>query len=218
MRVSQIAAWCECETYALQSPPRQAGRTNIAAHVGTMAHAMIADLPVPEPEGRLAFDYLTPTERAATIQATAIARYARQLMVNQGYGVLAREEEYITEELTGHLDIRAWHSEHGEAIIDLKTGNGIGAAFLQVGGYISLSRPPGINQQVPMGGVLHVPRVRIDKDVKGTLEFRDGMALMQAWTQNYDRIQEVLQGFPPTRSPGLHCKRCAVRDCAVRIG
>ena len=129
MRVSQIAAWCECETYALQSPPRQAGRTNIAAHVGTMAHAMIADLPVPEPEGRLAFDYLTPTERAATIQATAIARYARQLMVNQGYGVLAREEEYITEELTGHLDIRAWHSEHGEAIIDLKTGNGIGAAL-----------------------------------------------------------------------------------------
>ena len=121
---------------------------------------MIADLPVPEPEGRLAFDYLTPTERAATIQATAIARHARQLMVNQGWGVLAREEEYITEELTGHLDIRAWHSDHGEAIIDLKTGNGIGAAFLQVGGYISLSRPPGINQQVPMGGVLHVPRVR----------------------------------------------------------
>ena len=95
---------------------------------------MIADLPVPEPEGRrLAFDYLTPTERAATIQATAIARYARQLMVNQGYGVLAREEEYITEELTGHLDIRAWHSEHGEAIIDLKTGNGIGAALVAGG-------------------------------------------------------------------------------------
>ena len=42
------------------------------------------------------------------------------------------------DELVGHLDIRAWHKDHGEAIIDLKTGQGVGAAWLQVGGYLTL--------------------------------------------------------------------------------
>ena len=40
-------------------------------------------------------------------------------------------------DLTGHLDLRVWHSDHGEAIIDLKTGQ-IGTAWLQVGGYLYL--------------------------------------------------------------------------------
>ena len=52
--------------------------------------------------------------------------------------MLAREEELRRDELTGHLDIRAWHSDHGEAIIDLKTGAQVGAAWLQVGGYADL--------------------------------------------------------------------------------
>ena len=51
----------------------------------------------------------------------------------------------------GHLDIRAWHSDHGEAIIDLKTGQGVGAAWLQVGGYLVLD-----GTSVDWGGVLHV--------------------------------------------------------------
>ena len=49
----------------------------------------------------------------------------------------SREQELRSDELTGHLDLRAWHSDHGEAIIDLKTGQ-IGTAWLQVGGYIAL--------------------------------------------------------------------------------
>ena len=54
-----------------------------------------------------------------------------------GGGYLAREQELRSAELTGHLDLRAWHSDHGEAIIDLKTGQ-IGTAWLQVGGYLNL--------------------------------------------------------------------------------
>ena len=75
-------------------------------------------------------------------------------------------------ELTGHLDLRAWHSDHGEAIIDLKTGAQIGAAWLQVGGYLTPvpSKAIFLAYGLPhlLGGVLHVPRTRIDRDVKGT--------------------------------------------------
>ena len=76
-------------------------------------------------------------------------------MAAQGWTPIAHEEELRRDELVGHLDIRAWHSDHGEAIIDLKTGQGVGAAWLQVGGYLTLDTPP----VKPWGGVLHVPRV-----------------------------------------------------------
>ena len=191
MRVSDIANWAACEAMALHSPPRQAGRTNVAAWVGTMAHALIAEEPIPDQEyGRIAYDQLTPTEHVAQVQAQSIARHARKLLVDKGWGILGQEEALgRPPELTGHLDLRAWHSDYGEAIIDLKTGAQIGAAWLQVGGYLTLygnevGRWPGASY----GGVLHVPRTRIDRDVKGTLGKRPGLLLAQAWAANMVRI------------------------------
>ena len=113
-------------------------------------------------------------------------------------------------ELTGHLDLRAWHSDYGEAIIDLKTGAQVGTAWLQVGGYLLLTPEP-----TNYGGVLHVPRTRIDRDVKGTLELRPSEPLMGAWQPHRIRIAAIMAGALPTRSPGLHCARCAA-DCPVR--
>ena len=133
MRISDIANWAACEAMALQSPPRPAGRTNVAAYVGTLAHGWLAGIP-PEHPGRLAYDALTPTDHAVVVQAESIAAKAQELLTAQGWGVIGREEEVRRDELVGHLDIRAWHSEYGEAIIDLKTGQGVGAAWLQVGG------------------------------------------------------------------------------------
>ena len=176
--VSQISAWSACESYAFHAPPRPVGRANVAAYVGSLAHAMVADEPLPEPDGRIAYDATTPTERAAQIQATSISRVARKLLVDRGWGILSRvnRKRYVVTDLIGHLDIRAWHSGHGEAIIDLKTGQ-IGTAWLQIGGYINLlgSAMPDMPQKQDSphwGGVLHVPRVRIDKETKGTLELR----------------------------------------------
>ena len=93
---------------ALHSPPRQAGRTNVAAWVGTMAHALIAEEPIPDQEyGRIAYDQLTPTEHVAQVQAQSIARHARKLLVDKGWGILGQEEALgRPPELTGHLDLR----------------------------------------------------------------------------------------------------------------
>ena len=55
----------------------------------------------------------------------------------------------------------AQRTSYGESVIDLKTGQ-IGTAWLQIGGYIAL-----LNRSVEYGGVLHIPRVRIDKETKG---------------------------------------------------
>ena len=215
MRVSDIQAWSNCETYALQSPPRPAGRANVAAWVGTLAHAYLcSEVKIDYPE-RLAFDALTPTSDQAIIQANAIAAEARRLLTVMGFGVIGREEEVRSDAMTGHLDIRAYHRDKGEAIIDLKTGQSTGTAWLQVGGYLDLY----VNY-APMptyAGVLHVPRQRIDRDQKGTLELREAKPVQQAWRQSARRIQDVLDGAPPTYSPGLHCGRCEIKSCPVRV-
>ena len=168
---------------------------------------------------RLALDTLTRTEAMAQTQARAIAAKARALLTEQGWGVIGREEELRREELTGHLDIRAYHREHGEAIIDLKTGQSIGAAWLQVGGYLELDKghlqPE--SQMPPWGGVLHVPRQRLDRDQKGTLELRRAFPLRQAWRWSIRRIQEVLDGAHAVYSPGIHCGRCEDKSCPVRV-
>ena len=215
MRVSDIANWAACEAMALQSPPRTAGRTNVAAYVGTLAHGWLAGIP-PEHPGRLAYDSLTPTDHAVVVQAEAIAAKSQELLSAQGWGVIGREEEVRRDELVGHLDIRAWHSDYGEAIIDLKTGQGVGAAWLQVGGYIDLLVDRPLDGKV-MGGVLHVPRVAIHKDVKGTLALRDGIQLYRAWFASLDRIDAIQTGAKPTYSPGIHCGRCGITNCPVRI-
>ena len=196
MRVSDISNWAACEAMALQSPPRPAGRTNVAAWVGTLAHAELAGIMVEERPERFAYDALTASDNQAIIQAHAIATCARELLVAQGWGVIGREEEVRRDELVGHLDIRAWHSKHGEAIIDLKTGQGVGAAWLQVGGYLSLS-----DNGERWGGVLHVPRVAVHKDAKGTLAIRDGDHLCTAWCRSIGRISAIERGAPPTYSP-----------------
>ena len=213
MRISDISNWTTCEAMALESPPRTAGRTNVAAWVGTLAHGLLSDVRPAEP-ARLAFDAMTPAPYHAEAQARAIAECAREVLSDQGWTPIAHEEELRRDELVGHLDIRAWHSDHGEAIIDLKTGQGVGAAWLQVGGYLTLDTPP----VKPWGGVLHVPRVRIDKDVKGTLEFRRATGLLATWQCSMTRIQQVMDGSRPTYSPGIHCTRCGVADCPVRVG
>ena len=217
MRISDIGNWATCEAMALESPPRTAGRTNMAAHVGTLAHAKLAGITPALPD-RLAFDTLTPSMHHANVQSDAIAEYALDLMQERGWTPIAHEEELRRDEMVGHLDIRAWHSDHGEAIIDLKTGQGIGAAWLQVGGYLYADRQTAPVSNPDWGGVLHVPRVAISKDVKGTLECREAVPLMQAWERSYKRIDAILNGERPTYSPGIHCGRCGVTDCPVRVG
>ena len=78
------------KAYAFHAPPRPVGRANVAAYVGSLSHAMVAGEPLPEPDGRIAYDATTPTERAAQIQATSIAKVARKLLVDRGWGVLGK--------------------------------------------------------------------------------------------------------------------------------
>ena len=226
MRVSAIADWTTCEAMAL-TDPRPEARVHVAAWVGTLAHAILLNEPKSWPPSRLRFDATTKTAHAADVQALAIAREARRVLDVEGWSIMEAEREVTGDGDTGHLDILAWHGETKRtAIIDLKTGRGVGAGWLQVGGYLTLLRsgPAFVATTHAMsyrvdglhGGILHVPRVAVSKEPKATLEMRDGGSLVQAWAAAKDRIDAVLAGAVALRSPGQHCGRCTA-NCAVRV-
>ena len=214
MRVSAIADWTTCEAMAI-SDPRPEARVHVAAWVGTLAHSILLMRTFLEQPQRLRFDAVTPTAHAATVQARAIAKEGNRILTAKGWSIMESEREVGGNGDTGHLDVLAWHGETQQsAIIDLKTGQSIGAGWLQVGGYIHLLGA-GVWPPVDRGAILHVPRVSMSKEPKATLEVRYAADLRNAWTTAKSRIDAVLAGATALRSPGLHCGRCAVR-CPVR--
>ena len=217
MRVSAIADWTTCEAMAL-TDPRPETRVHVAAWVGTLAHALLSGIERPKTLARIRYDPITPTPHAVTVQVQTIAYEARRCLDQAGWSIMESEREVTDNGLIGHLDILAWHGEtQRSAIIDLKTGRGIGAGWLQVGGYIQLlSDESGVWPAVQCGGILHVPRVAVSKEPKATLEVRDSIGLTQAWLVAKSRIDAVLEGATALRSPGQHCGRCNA-VCPVRI-
>ena len=234
MRISAIADWTTCEAMAL-SDPRPEARVHVAAWVGTLAHAYLLEdrghldgtllaysvkelYQLPEEPVRLRYDAITPTAHAVEVQAHALASEALRCLALAGWTIMEAEREVKGDGDAGHLDIMAWHAETMQtAIIDLKTGRGIGAGWLQVGGYIQmLGDEAGRWPAVESGGILHVPRVVVSKEPKATLEVRNAADLARVWRTAKSRIDLVLRGAQALRSPGQHCGRCAA-NCPVRI-
>ena len=95
-------------------------------------------------------------------------------------------------------------------VLDFKTGRTIGAAWLQLAGYLHAWK----GVQLSFAGIVHVPRSK--KEPSGTITFRDPFQLVSAWKATTERIDEVSATGAPTYSPGTHCAYCPLKDCAVR--
>ena len=225
MRISDVGNFVTCEAMALQDKPPSKSMS-AAAMVGTMAHAYVSGqtrVDVPE---IIRWDNVTPTKRVALAQAGSIADKVEHLLEQSDLHVRALEYEVdVVTHLpihigpddnpydTGRIDIMGV-CDVGGVVLDLKTGRDIGAGWLQLGGYLSSFDT---YVEAARGGILHVPRMAIGKDQAGTLEIRDREDLVYLWDIQRSRIDDVTcHGHDPMRSPGSHCKYCAVADCAVR--
>ena len=208
MRISDAVTYATCEWMAADVPLRQS-KTNIAAYVGSYAHAIVAAQPEPPLPESLSFDATSPTLYQAQTQGRAIAKVALDALRGEGWEIIEQEREAKRSEFVGHLDLICWKEKRGEAVIDLKTGR-TDTGWLQVGGYIDL-----LGRGV-WGGILNVQRRPLKVEPRGHLELRPARDLVIAWRIQRDRIREIVDGARPTRSPGPQCGRCRVSDCAVR--
>ena len=209
MRISDIAAWADCEAMAIARPPREA-RVGVAAWVGTLAHGLLLGV-IPAPPDRLRYDATTTAWEQASMQASAIAAEAWRVLDAKGWKIMEAERAVGGADYTGHIDILAWHgATQRTALIDLKTGHNVGAGWLQVGGYLAAE-----GSSIDWGGILHVRRVVVSREPSGTLELRPAPALATAWGIAKERIDAVTGGAAPLRTPGYHCRNCPA-NCAVR--
>ena len=219
MHISDITRWAACEQYGLTAGQRtRGGAPSAAAVVGTLAHAALergmeyaaayAHDFFPD---RIRWDSVTPALPTAFTQARNIAVAARHEIERVGLTIMAQEEHVELDEAEGAFDLMCYSPALGDVIIDLKTGALPSTAWLQVGGYCFASGP-----NVKYGGVLHVPRRPQEREVVARLDVRPASGLVRAYATAYKRIQDVYKGQEAVRTPGLHCTRCPLTECAVR--
>ena len=220
MNISEIQSWTKCEAMALHSKRPPAGRYPASAYVGTLAHHFLvfgsgAKFEASDFRQVIAWDSLTRDVHDAELQGRTIAEAGRRKLAEYNWTVTESEASVAGESHRGRIDLIVWSLNHQKsALLDLKTGVGVGAAWLQVGGYLEL-----YPELVDYGAILHVPRVRVERVPSAWLELRHASGLIDAWRAWTDRVDDIARvRVHPSRSPGDHCgSRCSLTECPVRV-
>ena len=216
MRPSEFATLAQCEALWLRRVP-EGGAMSAAAYVGKLAHALLTGVhDGPQPQV-VAWDKVTKNESEAQVQRHDIAEQAMRLLEDHGWAITAAEVECGRDDgelpVSGRCDLIVEDPVGRNAVVDLKTGQQVGGAWLQVGAYLLDPDFAGYD-----GGILHVPRSRsVDRMVeRSRFEVRSGTDLMLMANWEHRRAKQVVESDMPRRTPGSHCEGCPITDCPVR--
>ena len=220
--ISTVPNLATCERKYFRHKPPESPRTMTAArYVGNRAHEFFNLRYVPNHDAPLflgdfsiEFDAVTPDRDAADTQAARIAdRGYRALDASRWYVLPQNDDLNHVEQygVAGRFDFMIRHMDTDLlAVCDLKTGQDVGGAMLQLGGYLYCMR------KIPRGVLIHAPRAPLHKEQTATVEHWGRTELACEFELWKDRHSEVANGQKePTASPGYQCKSCNV-TCAVR--
>ena len=199
-----IGRWARCEYEALHgSDAPRAGRTTAALEVARVARALLAgadpdDCVIDDP---IQCDATTPRIEDIVPQAEVIATWVSELMSIEG--------------LTPGTGDTANREDGTLVVVRVVTGSEVGMAWLALGQRVAAVPEPE-DEDLVDGCLIHVPRVRLDRDTEGTLTIRDGDALVRIWLDWQGSVLSILNNeLAPLRRPGHHCARCRL-ECGVR--
>ena len=210
-----IGRWVRCEREALHGPDgERSGRTHVAAlvHQATMRRLAGEDADTEELlfGGAVQLDEKTTRMADVARQAAAIAAEADRLLDTYELDVGAEVRAVLSG---GWLVVLPGDRTNTTALVHLRTGQTIGSAWLELARALAEHEP---SDRPDLAGIVHVPRVRIDRECKGAMTVRDGAELVGEWKSWERRVQAVLsQGSTPLARPGQHCQRCRLA-CGVR--
>ena len=221
IRVSRIRAVSECHRYGIASISMPwNGKVHVSSWINSSVRNRLRGWKNADMPDELAYD-----------KTTRNAERARETVDKILSGVKAFEDEHkpkiIEREvplkavvgatrLIGTADMLA-EIDGKMVLIDLKTGGSSHITWVQVSLYAALMA---IDREVAVDDVacLHVPRLGPRTDQRWTFERRPYAPLMEDAAQWAWSLDQLCQGewSQLTASPGIHCGRCPVRDCAVR--
>lgn len=226
---SKLGEWATCPKRAWYGLDRRSVRDaeTMATWVGTAAHAIALEQPMPEaPAGYAAYDSVTPNIETARMQANYIAEHFNAELDARGLGIVESELAVMSSTITGVLDVLLQRDTTRARIIgDLKTGRMLPASvWLQLGAYVKAYREWDPDAE-PIESVMlfHVPRMPLHERSLVLVEERPAAACALAAERLIGEISRWLDAatfdtVPAT--PGLlACAGCpiSVDACAVKV-
>ena len=242
IRISRVRSFSECARYAVASLSIPwDGRMHVATYIGRTVHARIAGFPEEEKPEDLIYDKVTTTAERADASVDKIMSGIAAFEAEHKPEYIDREMPIATicgsTRLTGHIDALA-RIGGKLVLLDLKTGRKPYTVWVQTAMYAwiaeryfgeakvtldgNIIRKAGEGEQLGLGiealGCLHVPRVGPRTDLRWSYEQRDYSKFehdVHQWGWMLDQLSQA--GYHElSASPGMHCSRCPIEDCAVR--
>lgn len=243
IRMSRVRSFSECSRYAVASLAKPwDGRTHIATWIGSVVHARLSNWPEEERPEDVEYDRITSTperaDEAIEKILTGVAAF------DERYKPLYIEREMPvatvcgSTRMTGTIDALC-EIDGKIVIVDLKTGRKPYTVWLQTAMYAWIANryyqadkmlmdgnrvkrraekdeEPGL--EIDALGCLHVPRVGPKTEQRWAYEQRDYAQFahdVAQWAWTLDQLSQA-DYEELAATPGMHCARCPVEDCAVR--
>lgn len=243
IRISRVRSFAECWRYAVASLSIPwDGRMHVATWIGSTVHARLCcEEEEPKPDD-LIYDRITSTAERADDAVDKIMDGIAEFEEKHKPRYIGRELPVAAmsgmTRLTGTIDMLC-EIDGRIVIVDLKTGRQPYTVWVQTAMYAWLAdryyaeasvalvngkkqkvdpreHEPGL--KVDALACLHVPRVGPKTDQRWSYEQRDYSDFehdVEQWSWMLDQLAK--SGFHELNaSPGMHCMRCPVEDCAVR--
>ena len=230
LHASEIGRFTRCERGAVDraaAPAAAPEAEHIAGWVGSAVHADVLGEPEPPLPDRVKFDAKTPTLMVARYQVKRMAAKLGKWIERQRWEIIRREygrEAVLLDDtpwlsIAGRTDLEVLDEGLQTNIIDIKTGGGIQAAWLQLGIYGLLHEQSEDDRGIAGSlSTLHFPRVRIGEELPvPVLDTRPAAPVMKDALAVLKRTMRLLENPEAAiPSPGTWCEWCPVATCAVR--
>ena len=222
VRVTKIKAFTECHRYAAASLAQSwDGRLHVGTWIGSTVNGLMGGYPAEPKPDSMSYDRITSSaaradESVAKIM-TAIGEFEAETKPEYLHRNLPVSQVYEATKISAVIDAVA---EIGKetVLLNVSTSRQPYAAWIQLAmqGWLA-GADRGI--EVDLLALLHVPRVGPRTDQKRTYDVRPfssfGSTVIQ-WAYTLNEARSTDDWNRLTATPGMHCARCAVEDCAVR--
>ena len=190
------------------------GKITAAQLVGSYAHSLVTAGAIDmfdDAHRTVSWDDITPSWKVAERQASVLAQVADCLLSRAQIGRFSRASRKWETDDSISLPV---HQDGARAVFrpQDRVSTPALAAWLQVGAYLTALS----DDQCIYGGILHVPRRKLNAEMTASLEIRQADLLCAEFRLREERIANLVNGEQAALpTPGMHCRRCW-NDCVVR--